>query len=65
MFKILVLVYKAENGFHSFILFLSGETVLKIPNRTDGFHLQIYFFKNTREIFISHPHYHKGTFFFG
>lgn len=45
MFKILVLVYKAENGFHSFILFLSGETVLKFPNRTDGFHLQKYFLK--------------------
>lgn len=45
MLKILVLVYKAENGFHSFILFLSGETVLKFPNRTDGFHLQKYFLK--------------------
>ena len=35
-------------------------------SKQDGwFPLAKIFFKNTRETFISHPHYHKGTFFFG
>ena len=34
-------------------------------SKQDGwFPLAKIFFKNTRETFISHPHYHKGTFFF-
>ena len=35
-------------------------------SKQDGwFPLAKIFFKNIRETFISHPHYHKGTFFFG